>query len=193
MDDEPDLPDLDLPSTQSALFKAPELPGKRKRIPNDGRAHASNSSDPAVFSSDDNPDLDNYVQGRHRKKRYVGTWFEQRPASSDSGFTDELKSRPPRKRTLQRQLDSGVWMGSDESTDLDDFVPECDQQTSTRGAALIQLPPPNPLEAAAQQKIREAVEQGNETIDLSYVPTWKNPLLEACLRPPQQFIYSPMF
>lgn len=52
----------------------------------------NNSSDPAVFSSDDDPALDNYAPdpatGGHtrKKKRYVGAWFAQHPASTDSTF-----------------------------------------------------------------------------------------------------------
>lgn len=69
------------------------------------------SSDPALFSSDDIPasGLENYhapVAGAGRKRRYRGTWWGEQVAD------------PKRKRAdfkEKRHVDSGVWMGSDES------------------------------------------------------------------------------
>ncbi|OOQ83077.1 Leucine Rich Repeat domain protein [Penicillium brasilianum] len=69
------------------------------------------SSDPALFSSDDIPasGLENYhapVAGAGRKRRYRGTWWGEQVAD------------PKRKRAdfkEKRNVDSGVWMGSDES------------------------------------------------------------------------------
>jgi Leucine rich repeat len=79
------------------------------------------SSDPALFSSDDIPSssLENYhgqqQQQQHqqqqldqsRKRRYRGTWW------------GEMAKDTKRKRAdfkEKRNLDSGVWMGSDESS-----------------------------------------------------------------------------
>ncbi|OQE28886.1 hypothetical protein PENSTE_c003G00203 [Penicillium steckii] len=69
------------------------------------------SSDPALFSSDDIPasGVENYnapVTGAGRKRRYRGTWW------------GEQVQDPKRKRAdfkEKRNVDSGVWMGSDES------------------------------------------------------------------------------
>ncbi|KAE8146336.1 hypothetical protein BDV25DRAFT_162713 [Aspergillus avenaceus] len=69
------------------------------------------SSDPALFSSDDIPasGLENYhapVASGNRKRRYRGTWW------------GEMVKDPKRKRAdfkEKRHVDSGVWMGSDES------------------------------------------------------------------------------
>ncbi|KAF9886096.1 hypothetical protein FE257_012031 [Aspergillus nanangensis] len=69
------------------------------------------SSDPALFSSDDIPasGLENYhapVSSGNRKRRYRGTWW------------GEMVKDPKRKRADfkdKRLVDSGVWMGSDES------------------------------------------------------------------------------
>ena len=69
------------------------------------------SSDPALFSSDDIPasGLENYhapVPSGSRKRRYRGTWW------------GEMVKDPKRKRAdfkEKRHVDSGVWMGSDES------------------------------------------------------------------------------
>lgn len=139
----------------------------------------NNSSDPAVFSSDDDPHLENYTEGRHRKKRYVGTWFEQHPTSSDSTFSEAPQPLPKTKRTFRRQLDSGVWMGSDPSSvnmeddrysvDLEDTA-ELMLPHETRGPLLKHarpIPPISPLEQAARDQIQKALDKGDLTVDLS--------------------------
>ena len=84
------------------------------------------SSDPPLFSSDDDPSLDKYTRGR-QKQQYRGPWFKQEPASDvpTGEFTLNLNSErdgPRRgKRVFERQYDSGVFLGSD-CTDADEFV-----------------------------------------------------------------------
>jgi hypothetical protein len=139
----------------------------------------SNSSDPAVFSSDDDPSLENYVQGtRHRKKRYVGSWYQQQSlASSDSALGEEIRAPQPRpkgKRTFERTVDSGVWMGSDDSTDLDFDDADVGQFLQPPPSRLPQLnvsrksaTTVSEAERAARTKITTAIEASNENIDLS--------------------------
>lgn len=73
---------------------------------------SSTSSDPAFFSSDDDPAIDNYQSHGRRKRRYVGTWFDQQPASSDSGVGEESitpkarKNYPPPRRRAKRRSSS---------------------------------------------------------------------------------------
>ncbi|KAJ4298740.1 hypothetical protein N0V88_003772 [Collariella sp. IMI 366227] len=141
---------------------------------------SSTSSDPAFFSSDDDPALDNYqAQGRH-KRRYVGTWFDQQPASSDSALGDESLPRylPPRrnrtaprpqKREFRRQLDSGVWMSMDgASSDMDEVVDL--NPTGPR----FRLPPPQDYRPMSEQElqvssiIRACIEEGKELVDISH-------------------------
>ncbi len=130
----------------------------------------STSSDPAVFSSDDDPHVDNYVHGRHRKKRYIGSWYQQHPASSDSAFHEEARPLPKKaQRTFQRQFDSGVWMGSDGFTDDDTIIePEPSAQPGLpqlcHARVKVAL---SQAEEFARLKIREAIDSGNEVIDLS--------------------------
>ena len=123
----------------------------------------NNSSDPAVFSSDDDPSVENYTQGR-RKRIYVGSWYQQQPASSDSGFSDFLPAAPKPTRKWARQMDSGVYMGSDgaESEDLDGFP-------STAQMSLADLPmsPQEELEAEAVRRVQDCVDKGDENIELS--------------------------
>lgn len=146
----------------------------------------SDSSDPAIFSSDDDPALDNYVEGRHKKKRYVGSWFQQRPASSDSGLSirPESSGRPQsRWRRPFVPVDSGVFMGSDSSIDdiLDELPPSKANKAifppaaTTKPAApqLNQVPRPpqkgkrSDAEANAQEIIRRCIDHGIEDVDLS--------------------------
>lgn len=108
MADEPVLPNLPLAPTEKPLHNDPR-PQKRVRL------HSTSppiSSDPPFFSSDDDPSAENYSRANGRQKRkFRGPWYNQEP--EDSG------ERKP-KRTLQRQFDSAVWLGSDSTEDDDD-------------------------------------------------------------------------
>ncbi|KAK8061406.1 hypothetical protein PG994_007772 [Apiospora phragmitis] len=168
MADEPTLPPLPSVSWDSG---SQSFTRKRVRGANNAPPLFSNSSDPAVFSSDDDPNVENYAQGgRQRKKRYVGSWFQQHPASGDSAFGDEVRPKPTTKRTLQRQSDSGVWMGSDISTDMEDVGmeigltanPKLPQLNVSRPVAV-----PSPAEREAHRRIIEAIDLGKENLDLT--------------------------
>lgn len=80
------------------------------------------SSDPALFSSDETPDAENYSGGKRRKKKtYTGTWWGERFLSTDSRGRRASSSASSRKvkRKFTRNFDSGIFMNSDEgSTDL---------------------------------------------------------------------------
>lgn len=112
MDQEVPLPPLRSIRHRSPT-KAPEhLFRKPKRLSSRLSQSSLPSSDPALFSSDDIPSssLENYngQQIEHpRKRRYRGTWWGE--------MVEEVK----RKRAdfkEKRNMDSGVWMGSDESS-----------------------------------------------------------------------------
>jgi hypothetical protein len=167
--DEPSLPGLPGVSWDEQSQTFSNNPRKRRQAQQSNLAY--NSSDPAVFSSDDDPALDNYVEGR-RKRRYVGTWYQQDPASSDSGF-GEPSARPATKtkRTLARQLDSGVFLGSD-STDSDDLM-ECPEVPSRPRLAQLVVPRISDAEQLLRTKIRSCMDSGEETIDF-----WSNDLEE---------------
>ena len=172
MAEEPTLPRLPAVSWHSGTQT---FGNTRKRLRGDGASTGSplfsNSSDPAVFSSDDDPNLENYTEGRHRKKRYVGSWFQQHPASGDSAFSEEARAKPKGRRTFQRQIDSGVWMGSDASTDLDDAVVEMGQPVSSRlpqlNVAVPAVQPLSPAEKEARRVITRSVDEGVEDVDLT--------------------------
>ncbi|CEJ90845.1 hypothetical protein VHEMI06599 [[Torrubiella] hemipterigena] len=164
MAEEPSLPALPAVSwdAQSQSFSK----GSRKRLrPDVGGQLFCSSSDPAVFSSDDDPGLDNYVAGR-RKRKYLGSWYNQFPTSSDSAYSDGQQPLPKQKRTLRRQLDSGVYLGSD-GTDTDDML-ELPVVPTTPTRPIVVRPNLSRLseaEKAAREKIRVCLEKGEESID----------------------------
>ena len=128
------------------------------------------SSDPPVFSSDDDPSADNYTQDRH-KKIFRGPWYRQhRIPESEYSNRDPKRS----KRTFERQYDSGVWFGSD-GTDMDETIESLESiSCATTDLPLRpsgEIPAPRNLtpspEELAQKQIDLCLETGNEIIDLS--------------------------
>lgn len=167
MADEPSLPRLPAVSwdehTQS-FSNNPRKRGRTARRPS--AASFNNSSDPAVFSSDDDPGVDNYVEGR-KKKRYVGSWFQQQPASSDPVDATNVKG----KRKLTREFDSGVFLGSDDTDgDLEEdlplfHMPARPKLPQLEVAAARMTVAVSEAERQLQLKIRESLDSGTETID----------------------------
>ena len=97
----------------------------RRRLSRFNDSSSQPSSDPAMFSSDDilASGLENYsapaTGGTGRKRRYQGTWWGEQVVP------------PPKKRAdfkEKRQVDSGVWLGSDEST-TESLLPSEDAPT----------------------------------------------------------------
>ena len=129
------------------------------------------SSDPVIFSSDDDPSADNYHSQERRKKRFRGPWYRQRPAS-DEGSQDTHEHEKKGKRKLERQFDSGVFMGSD-GTDMDEFMEEIEPGPASlplRQSRITQTEKAAPTpEELAQGQIQRCLEDGNESIDLSYI------------------------
>lgn len=169
MAEEPTLPSLSIRIASTDDSRPP------KRVKLHSTSSPAVSSDPPFFSSDDDPSAENYSTSHGRqKRRFCGPWYSQRPAEKDVRKG---------QRTLQRQLDSGIWLGSD-STDGD-----ADAEFSSR----IQLPQstldalqfratrptqskllksqntsiqPSPEELAGKE-IELCLEAGREDIDLS--------------------------
>ncbi|KAK4229565.1 hypothetical protein QBC38DRAFT_359315 [Podospora fimiseda] len=118
----------------------------------------STSSDPAFFSSDDDPALDNYEEQGRRKKRYKGSWFDQQPALSSDSFMDDDPSYEQQQH-LKREflkLDSGIYMSGDDT----------DRRTALkRVAPLVQSI--SIREVIARERIDACIEHGRESVDLS--------------------------
>ncbi|KAK1572904.1 leucine rich repeat family protein [Colletotrichum navitas] len=197
MADEPTLPSLSPSISWDAQTERFSNNPRKRRY--NFKSHSvappswSNSSDPAVFSSDDDPGLDNYVEGRRKKKKYVGSWFHQQPASSDSA-TGEPRPALRGKRTLKRDLDSGVWMGSD-STDGDESIMMPDLPTQSRLPQLNLAPPRrrnviSAQELEARERIQQCLDSGNEYIDLSMMEL--KTLSDATIRPLSEFSCIPI-
>ncbi|PSR85758.1 hypothetical protein BD289DRAFT_368089, partial [Coniella lustricola] len=129
-----------------------------KRKPSVASLIFSDSSEPAIFSSDDDPAVENYTQGR-RKKQYIGTWDRQRPIDSAASTT---------KRKFKRQADSGVFMGSDSSS-IDDILEDIPTQ-NLPFTALTRASQPSgmkPAEAKARMQIQSCIDRSDQSIDLS--------------------------
>lgn len=101
-----------VPTALPSLLERPRLSAIGRKRTQD--FDISLSSDPPLFSSDDlPPSSENYIHKR-RKRLYPGTWWGAK-ASSGAGKEAVIATRHERK--LERAVDSGVWMGS-EDTDL---------------------------------------------------------------------------
>ncbi|KAL3419919.1 Leucine-rich repeat-containing protein 57 [Phlyctema vagabunda] len=179
MDEEPTLPSF--ARANPIARRLDELSGSspRKRA----RFSPPASSDPPLFSSDDDPSADNYTTKR-QKRKYRGPWFRQHPASDPPSDSNENPQLTKGKRTVARQIDSGVFLGSD-GTDVEDFAEDLDLEYRKRsevfenGGAKIVLHPrsrnlfgrvardePDP-EESARRRIQHCLEEGVQDIILS--------------------------
>lgn len=109
-----------------ALVRLGSSNGSRKRLYEleDDDAISSlvhTSSDPALFSSDENPDVENYLGSKRRKKRtYAGTWWGEKQKMNGSASDTSSRGIVERvKRKFTRNFDSGVFMASDDSASAD--------------------------------------------------------------------------
>jgi hypothetical protein len=165
MADDLPLPRLAWNTTTESFSKNP--PRKRVRP-----SSPPISSDPPIFSSDDDPSADNYSTQARRKKKFRGPWYRQRPAS-DEGSQDSNEHDQKKRRKFERQFDSGVFMGSD-GTDMDESMEEFESGPSSlplrqsRVTRQSEKAAPTPEELARGQ-IQRCLEEGDESIDLSYV------------------------
>ncbi|ESZ90708.1 hypothetical protein SBOR_8902 [Sclerotinia borealis F-4128] len=168
MADELFLPQLTRDNNTSSRFTKTNLSRKRVRD-----TPPPDSSDPPVFSSDDDPSVEKYAQKR-RKQKFRGPWFDQRLAS-DSAFEDEtLDCEIPirNKRTFNKKVDSGVFMGSD-GTDIEDIIMEKGKKAWPVNNVAVPSPLKSritldtPKDIHAQRKIEKCLEDGEEYIDLS--------------------------
>ncbi|KAH6686908.1 hypothetical protein F5X68DRAFT_232234 [Plectosphaerella plurivora] len=177
MDEEPRLPRLPIGvkwTESQGIIRDPNFRKRGRRDSNESLRRKLESSDPAIFSSDDDPAIDNYAHGARRKRRYVGSWFHQQPlpSSSDSAFEEPITSKPLPKtrRTFKRQLDSGVWLGSDSTDDGFDAL-QIPKKAKLPVAVQQPVAAPKPviseLEREAQRIIQLCLDEGNETVDLS--------------------------
>ena len=125
-----DLQDFNESSANPTL---PELPSlipftvNKKRNRDD---YLASSSDAPLFSSDDLPasSAENYNQPRV-KRQHRRPWFETDDGWS-SGSVHSSTKQPHMRGPFKRTHDSGVWLGSDESVEIE----EMDRQDAVRRA-----------------------------------------------------------
>lgn len=165
MAEEPTLPNL--PSGLVNTSASYSRPFKRSRLHSSPAA----SSDPPVFSSDDDPSADNYVARSRTKKKFRGPWYSQQLDDYEGGH-----GSAGTKRTFERHFDSAVFMGSD-GTDADsdaDFSAGAFDQPlvaafSPQKIAMrpaVKLAQPS-AEYMLQKEIESILENGKEDVDLS--------------------------
>jgi hypothetical protein len=173
--DEPELPPL--PRVRSTLL--PPLTKKRTHA----EYETNTSSDPALFSSDDHrEDSAEAYTSKRCKEKWTGTWWG-----------DRLRNTSTRaKRSIRRNYDSGIFMGSD-GTDTsleDEFLADQkangDTEASSRASSPISagwgypLPAPRKIATLPAQTrlvspghyqavavIQTCLEAGSEDVDLS--------------------------
>ena len=148
--------------------------GQRQQVLQYGRKRSrddvlSTSSDPPLFSSDDlQPALENYGPSR-KKRQYRGPWWsakEQRTNARKIGG----------KREFKRNLDSAVWMGSDDTESGQESEAFTEEQSGESANT-----PHRDKDAATQQRedlllqqqkiaasqVQRCVEEGIEIVDLA--------------------------
>ena len=116
--------------------EGPSLPDLPRLIPdsvNKKRNHEeylASSSDAPLFSSDDLPasSAENYIEPRV-KRQHQKLWYEINQGWSGVSLHSSVR-KPAMKKPFQRNYDSAVWMGSDESTENEDI----DRQEAVRNA-----------------------------------------------------------
>ncbi|KAH9436849.1 hypothetical protein MCOR27_003393 [Pyricularia oryzae] len=174
--------------SQPSLPSFPALNNPRLRFNQAPPAHLfTDSSEPAAFSSDDDPSLESYSHHGRRKKRRIGSWFHQssqQQLSSDPPFPEFVEgaaSRPKAiapgaPRQLRRDMDSGVWLASDDTVDKT-IVP--DEPTAAQAPSPLvprvasglhrcaSIRNISPEESLAQKIIQDCIEEGDEDVNIA--------------------------
>ena len=148
----PSSPPLPIPGTQAV-----PLTVGRKRVRED---YPTTSSDAPMFSSDDaSTSAENYLQQRS-KRQYRGPWWNISTGSTVSG------EHPRKKREFKRAVDSGVWMGSDETVESEEQLEDQDTASTSKDSQSI-----------------EAVLTNNVNAGILVKASWETP---SFLRAPEQ-------
>lgn len=194
--DDLDLPPVPASARQAAQTPPPRPSFflARKRTHTDYDDEVATSSDPALFSSDEHaPDAENYVSGKRKKHTYKGSWWEHQQVRT--GIQNRGK-----KREFRRNFDSGVFMGSETSDEVFSSDPlgledellmdqqrQKDENRCTHSSRLFTMEsvettpkakvvsrPAAPVTSDEHgevcQIVMQALDQGREDVDLSWVP-----------------------
>ena len=120
----------------SEIPEGPNLPDLPRLIPStvkkkrNHEEYLASSSDGPLFSSDDLPasSAENYIEPRV-KRQHQRPWYEIDEGWNGCPIHSSMK-KPRMKKPFQRNYDSAVWLGSDESTENQDI----DRQDAIRKA-----------------------------------------------------------
>lgn len=165
MAEEPSLPDLPPYGPSKKTVFGRSSPRKNARFHHSSSVHFS--SDPPLFSSDDDPGLDNYAdpQRRHKRKYRVGPYLQAHPLK----ISENNEDHGP-KRKLERIVDSGVFLASDgteDDTDIE-FLKRIKPVARHITLAARFLPTKEPsVNDKVRRDIEDCLENGKEDIDLS--------------------------
>ena len=109
-------------------------PARKKR---DRDEWLASSSDAPLFSSDDllASSSDLYLNEHRRKRRHRGAWYKEEQVPIDSTMQGSPPRKPRSKGPFRRNMDSGVWLGSDESTGSEEA--ENSRQLAIRKARIV--------------------------------------------------------
>ena len=175
------LPDSTRPPRPAVLTR------KRTReeyLVDDDFPPSATSSDPALFSGDDvAPGLESY-QSKRKRKMFTGSWYEH-----------SAKARKEdRRREFKRNVDSGIFMGSDGETPSSDSIgsleealiqdqlrkedeevetqptfirPWMSSHTSKTGLLFSTKPATPPEHGLVMQTVRHCLDEGIEDVDLA--------------------------
>lgn len=170
MADEPTLPPLPSGTAENAPFSDYNPITNRRPDLVSHHSYSHVSSDGPMFSSDDDPGLENYMDQGRTKKRSRGPWFKQ---ESSKPVESGLRNDGEKRRKLERQKDSGVYMGSDGANDSDNNTPSNlpvfagSLPTLVRPRRMRIVPRTLSPEEQVQRYIARCLDRGQETIDLS--------------------------
>lgn len=185
------MDDIDLPPMPASARKPTQPPHPaqsshllRKRSRADQDDDFATSSDPALFSSDEQaPGAENYSIGKRKKKTYQGSWWSHQHHVAVG-----------KKRVFKRNYDSGIFMGSETSDEAlssdsigleDEFLRDqqqamkaksplfSSQSVQTTPKAKSYRRPQSTLAPDEHEPVRrivhQALEVGKEDVDLSSV------------------------
>ena len=110
-----DSSEISRPPTLPPLPSTNARPARKKHERDEWLA---SSSDAPLFSSDDllASSSDLYLNEHRRKRRHRGAWYQEQQVPIDSKRQESPPRKPRSKGPFRRNMDSGVWLGSDEST-----------------------------------------------------------------------------
>ena len=160
--------EADIPSSPPLLPTSSLLPIALPSRKRHWTEHEDSLSSDPLFSEDPSGAEDLASYDRPKRKRMVrGPWYSVGKKGSQSGLRQSMP------KDACRNLDSGVWMGSDQSDEsLDGILSSQDKMRRLAGQDGMDVPEEEPVvlggaEQMANGIVQACVEAGKESVDLS--------------------------